>query len=324
MKVAVLDGYTLNPGDLDWSELEELGDLTVYDRTACAAGGSDEIIRRAEKAEAVFTNKTTLTAETLAALPDLKFVGVLATGYNVVDIEAAKKLGIIVTNIPAYSTNAVAQMAIALLLELCHHVGEHNEAVKRGEWTQNPDFCFWKYPPVELAGKTLGIIGLGRIGQVTAGIAQALGMKVLAAANKVKPELESETLQYAKPDEIFAKADVISLHCPLNENTRGIINKESIAKMKTGVMIVNTSRGPLIIEEDLAEALNSGKVGGAAVDVVSVEPIKADNPLLTAKKCIITPHIAWAPPECRRRLMSIAADNLRQYMAGHPVNVVNG
>lgn len=324
MKVVVLDGYTLNPGDLDWSEFEEICDLAVYDRTICEAGRTDEIIRRAEEAEAVFTNKTQLSAETLAALPKLKFVGVLATGYNVVDIEAAKKLGIIVTNIPAYSTNAVAQMAIALLLELCHHVGEHNEAVKRGEWTRNPDFCFWKYPLVELAGKTLGIIGLGRIGQVTAGIAQALGMKVLAAANKVKKELESETLQYAELEELFAKADVISLHCPLIESTRGIINKESIAKMKTGVMIVNTSRGPLIIEEDLANALNSGKVGGAAVDVVSIEPVKADNPLLTAKNCIITPHIAWAPLECRRRLMSIAADNLRQYIAGHPVNVVNG
>jgi len=324
MKAVVLDGYTLNPGDLSWDELRKICDLTVYDRTAFDVSGLNEIIKRVEDAEVVFTNKTPLPAEALAAMPKLKYVGVLATGYNVVDLEAAKKQGIVVTNIPSYSTDAVAQMTMALLLELCHHVGAHNEAVKRGEWTNNADFCFWKYPLIELAGKTIGIIGLGSIGKVTARIAQALGMRVLANATKPKKELESETLKFVDLDELFAASDVISLHCPLNESTRGIINKNNIAKMKTGVLIVNTSRGPVVVEEDLAEALNSGKVGGAALDVVSVEPIKADNPLLKAQNCLITPHISWAPMECRQRLMNIAADNLRQYLDGNPVNVVNG
>lgn len=324
MKAVVLDGYTLNPGDLSWDELEKICDLKVYDRTAYDVSGLNEIIKRVGDAETVFTNKTLLTAEALAAMPKLKYVGVLATGYNTVDVEAATKLGIVVTNIPSYSTAAVAQMSIALLLELCHHVGEHNEAVKRGEWTNNADFCFWKYPLIELSGKTIGIIGLGSIGQVTAKIAQALGMKVLANATKPKKELESETLKYVELDELFAGSDVISLHCPLNESTRGLISKKNIAKMKNGVLIINTSRGPVVVEEDLAETLNSGKVGGAAVDVVSIEPIKADNPLLKAKNCIITPHISWAPIECRQRLMNIMVDNLRQYIGGKPINVVNG
>lgn len=318
MKIVVLDGYTLNPGDISWEGMEALGDVTVYDRTK-----EDEIVSRIGDAEVVYTNKTPITRETLDACPSVKFIGVLATGYNVVDIEAAKEKGIPVSNIPTYGTAAVSQFAIALLLELCHHVGEHSQAVKAGDWSSNPDWCFWNYPLVELAGKTMGIIGFGRIGQDTGKIAQALGMKVLAYDAYQKPELETETCKYADLDTLFAESDVISLHCPLFPSTQGIINKENIAKMKDGVMIINDSRGPLIVEEDLRDALNSGKVAGAAVDVVSTEPIQMDNPLLDAKNCIITPHIAWAPKESRQRLMDIAVDNLKCYAEGKPQNVVN-
>lgn len=240
-----------------------------------------------------------------------------------VDTEAAKELGIIVTNIPTYGTAAVAQFTFALLLEMCHHVWAHSEEVKRGVWSNNPDFCFWNYPLVELAGKTLGIIGFGRIGRAVSEIGQALGMKVVAYDRFRDDSLETETLRYAELDELLAIADVISLHCPLFEDNKGMINRNTIAKMKDGVMLINTSRGPLIVEEDLAEALNSGKVAGAALDVLSVEPPKVDNPLLKAKNCIVTPHIAWAPKESRERLMNIAADNLERFLAGNPVNVVN-
>ena len=254
---------------------------------------------------------------------NIRFIGVLATGYNIIDIEAAKEKGIPVSNIPTYGTAAVSQFAIALLLELCHHIGEHSDAVKNGEWTSNPDWCFWKYPLVELAGKTMGIVGFGRIGQDTGKIAQALGMKVLAFDAYKRPELESETCRYADLDTLLAESDVISLHCPLFPDTEGIINKDTIAKMKTGVMIINDSRGPLIVEEDLRDALNSGKVAGAALDVVSTEPIKMDNPLLSAKNVILTPHIAWAPKESRQRLMDIAVENLQCFVDGTPQNVVN-
>ncbi len=323
MKAVILDGYTLNPGDLSWDKLKELCDLTVYDRTAYDLTGVSEVIKRVGDAEIVFTNKTLVPAEAIDAMPKLKFIGVLATGFNIVDVEAAKKRGVPVSNIPTYGTDAVAQMAIALLLEMCHHAGEHNRSVKQGEWVSNPDWCYWNYPLIELAGKTMGIIGFGRIGQGVGKIAQALGMNVLAFDSFQNKELESATLRYAELDELLAQSDVISLHCPLLANTAGIINKNNIAKMKDGVMIVNNSRGPLVVEHDLAEALNSGKVGGAALDVVSSEPIKADNPLLKAKNCIITPHISWAPKESRQRLMDIAIDNLRQFLAGNPVNVVN-
>ncbi|HEY5523965.1 MAG TPA: NAD(P)-dependent oxidoreductase, partial [Clostridium sp.] len=252
-----------------------------------------------------------------------KFIGVLATGYNIVDVDAAKELGIVVTNIPTYGTDAVSQMAIALLLGICHHVGEHSESVKRGEWANSLDWCYWKYPLIELAGKTIGIIGYGRIGQGTGKIAQALGMNVIAYDQYKNQSLESNTMKYVELDELMAKSDVITLHCPLFESTKGIINKSTISKMKDGVKIINNSRGPLIVEEDLAEALNSGKVGAAAVDVVSTEPIKMDNPLLKAKNCIITPHISWAPKESRERLMNIAIENLKQFLAGNSVNVVN-
>jgi len=317
MKLVVLDGYTLNPGDLSWEELEKLGDLTVYDRTP-----EDKILERIGDAELVFTNKVPITRETIEKT-NIKYIGVLATGYNIVDVKAAKEKGIIVTNIPTYGTYAVAQMVFAHLLEICHHVAAHSDAVKNGEWTNNPDWCFWKYPLIELAGKTMGIIGFGRIGQAVGRIAQALGMKVLAYDKFQNKELESDTLKYVELDELLANSDVISLHCPLFEDNKGMINKDTIAKMKDGVIIINTSRGPLIVDEDLAEALNSGKVYAAGLDVVSVEPIKADNPLLKAKNIFITPHIAWAPKESRQRLMDIAVDNVKKFLEGKPVNVVN-
>ena len=318
MKIVVLDGYTENPGDLSWEGLERLGELTVYDRTP-----ADKIAERIGDAEAVYTNKTPISAQTIGQCPNLKFIGVLATGYNVIDTAAAKAAGVIVSNIPTYGTDAVAQYAIALLLELCHHIGEHSDCVKAGEWTHNADWCFWKHPLVELAGKTFGVIGFGRIGQRTAKIAEALGMKIVAYDERPVKELEGENFRYVSLDELLSMSDVISLHCPLFPSTEGIINKDTIAKMKDGVKIINTSRGPLIVEQDLRQALDSGKVSGAAVDVVSEEPIREDNPLLGAKNSIITPHIAWAPRESRQRLMNIAVSNLKAFMEGNPVNVVS-
>jgi glycerate dehydrogenase len=323
MKIVVLDGYTLNPGDISWKCMEKFGELKVYDRTSYDLVREDLVIERVGDAEAVFTNKTPISKNALKKMPNLKFIGVLATGFNIVDVDAAKEAGIIVTNIPTYGTDAVSQMAIALLLEICHHVGEHNSSVKRGEWANNKDWCYWDYPLIELAGKTMGIIGYGRIGQGTGRIAQALGMKVLACDQYQNQSLENETMQYVELDELMAKSDVITLHCPLLESTEGMINKNTISKMKDNVIIINNSRGALIVEEDLAEVLNSGKVGAAAVDVVSTEPIKMNNPLLKAKNCIITPHISWAPKESRERLMNIAIENLKQFLEGNPVNVVN-
>ena len=318
MKIVVLDGYTENPGDLSWDEMKKYGELTVYDRTP-----AEDAVKRIGNAEIVFTNKTPITKETMDACPDLKFISVLATGYNVIDVNYAKEKGIVVSNIPAYGTDCVGQFAIALLLEICHRIGHHDKAVKEGRWENAPDWCFWDYPLIELAGKTLGIIGFGRIGQGTAHIAQALGMKVLAYDTYQNKALESENCRYAFLDELLKESDVISLHCPLFPETEGIINKDNIAKMKDGVLIVNDSRGPLIVEEDLRDALNSGKVAGAAVDVVSTEPIRMDNPLLEAKNCIITPHIAWAPRESRQRLMNIAVANLKAFMEENPQNIVN-
>lgn len=317
-KIVVLDGYTENPGDLSWSGLEALGELKVYDRTTV-----DQIAARIGDAEYIYTNKTPITRETLDACPNIKFIGVLATGYDVVDVQAAKEKGITVTNIPTYGTTAVAQFVFALLLEICHHAGAHSEAVKAGEWSRCPDFCFWNYPLIELAGKTFGIIGFGRIGQATAKIAVAFGMKVIAFDEYPDKSLETEDIKLVSLDEVLSRSDVISLHCPLLPSTRGIINKDTIARMKDGVVIINTARGPLIAEEDLKEALDSGKVYAAAVDVVSKEPIRPDNVLLACKNCIITPHIAWAPKESRQRLMDIAVDNLKQFLKGNPVNVVN-
>ena len=320
MKIVVLDGYCENPGDLSWQALQELGDeLVVYDRTPA----NDAVIaERIREATAVFTNKTPLSRTVLEGSQTLKFIGVLATGYNVVDVEAAKEIGIVVTNIPTYGTDSVAQMAIALLLEVCHHVGAHNEAVQRGECAHNADWSFWKYPLIELAGKTMGIIGLGRIGQRTAQIARALNMRVIANDAFVS-EAGQAVATYVDRDTLFAQSDVIVLHCPLFPDTQGLVNAETIAKMKDGVILINNSRGPLIIEADLAQALKSGKVGAAALDVVSTEPIREDNPLLGLPNCLITPHISWAPKEARQRLMDIAVDNLRQFLQGKPINVVN-
>ena len=318
MKIVILDGYTENPGDLSWQGFEALGDVQVYDRTP-----ADQIVARIGDAQAVIVNKVPITAQTMDACPSIRYIGVLATGYNVIDVAAAKQRGIVVTNIPTYGTAAVAQMAFALLLEVCHHVAHHSDAVHEGRWEHNDDWCFWDYPLIELAGKTMGIIGFGRIGQNVGQIAQAFGMKVLAYDTYQNPALVSDTCRYAQLDEIFAASDVISLHCPLFDSTFGIINKDAIAKMKDGVIILNNSRGPLIVEQDLADALNAGKVYAAGLDVVSTEPIKGDNPLLKAKNCLITPHISWAPKESRQRLMDIAMANLKAFAEGAPVNVVN-
>ncbi|WP_418603314.1 D-2-hydroxyacid dehydrogenase [Hwangdonia sp.] len=320
MKIVVLDGYTLNPGDLSWEGIEQFGDLVVYDRTGF---DTEEIVKNIGDAEAVFTNKTPLPKAVLTQVPHLKYIGVLATGYNIIDVEVAKALGIVVANVPTYGTQAVAQFAMALLLEMCHHVGDHSKAVKDGEWTKSLDFCFWNTPLIELDGKTMGIIGFGQIGQATAKIAQAFGLNILAYNRSKNLKLETETCKYVSLDELLKSSDIISLHCPQTEATTGIINKNNIDKMKDGVMIINTSRGGLIVEEDLKEALNSGKVSGAAVDVVSTEPIQANNPLLKAKNCIITPHIAWAPKASRTRMMETAVENLKAYLNGHPINVVN-
>jgi len=321
MKIVILDGYAENPGDLSWDPFKKFGELTVYDRTPVE--DTAEIIRRIGDAEAVITNKTPLKKEIFDACPSIKYVGLLSTGYNVVDLAAAKEKGIPVSNIPTYGTKSVAQFAMALLLEICHHIGHHSDAVHNGAWEKCLDFCFWDYPLIELDGKTMGIIGYGRIGQATGKLAQAFGMKVVAHDPYPNPDLETETMRYAELDELLAVSDVISLHCPLFPETKGLINKDSIAKMKDGVILINNSRGDLIVEEDLAEALNSGKVYAAAVDVVSTEPIKSGNPLLKAKNCIITPHISWAPKESRQRLMDIAVDNLKAFLEGNPINVVN-
>lgn len=319
MKIVVLDGYALNPGDLSWAEIEALGELTVYDRTP-----EELIVERARGAEILLVNKTPLSRETLNQLDQVLFIGVLATGYNIVDTQAAAERGIPVANIPAYSTAAVAQLVFALLLEICHHVGAHDRSVHGGEWSACADFSYWNHPLKELQGKTMGIIGAGRIGQAVAAIAQAFGMQVLANNRSRDPRLESPSFRYVELERLYAESDVISLHCPQTESTAGLINATSIAKMKDGVILINTSRGGLVIEADLAAALAAGKISAAGVDVVSVEPIRTDNPLLGAPNCLITPHIAWAPTEARMRLMGILAENIRQFQAGSPVNVVNG
>ena len=320
MKIVVLDGYTLNPGDLDWKGMEAFGQVTVYDRTSLT--DVQEIIDRIGDAEVVYTNKTPLPREVFDACSSIRFVGVLATGYNVVDVAAAKEKGIPVSNIPTYGTAAVGQFAIALLLEICHHVAHHSNAVYEGRWGDNPDWCFWDYPLIELSGKTMGIIGFGRIGRATGRIAKAMGMKVIACDEYPSPEGE-ELGTYVGLTELLAQSDVIALHCPLTPENTGLVCRETIEKMKDGVIIINNSRGPLINEADLAQALNSGKVYAAGLDVVSAEPIRDDNPLLKAKNCFITPHISWAPKESRQRLMNIAVDNLKAFLSGTPVNVVN-
>jgi len=317
MKIVILDGYTENPGDLSWDAFKKLGEVIVYDRTP-----PEKINERIGDAEVVITNKTPISVETLNICKNIKYIGVLATGYNIVDYEKAKAMRIPVTNIPTYGTDAVGQFAIGLLLEICHHIGHHERAVKAGRWEKNADWCFWDYPLIELAGKTLGIIGFGKIGQTTGRIAKAMNMKVIAH-DEYPTDTGKTIADYVSLDELFTTSDVIALHCPLFPLTQGIINKTSIAKMKDGVIIINNSRGQLVVEQDLADALNSGKVFAAGVDVISTEPIKGDNPLLKAKNCIITPHISWAPKESRQRLMDIAIDNLKAFINGNPVNVVN-
>ena len=318
MKIVVLDGYTENPVDLSWERFEALGDMTVYDRTA-----ADEILARAKGAQVLLTNKTPLNAETLAALaPELQYIGVLATGYNVVDIAAARSHGVPVCNIPTYGTAAVAQFVMALLLELCHHVGDHSRSVKAGDWSRCPDFCYWNTPLIELAGKTFGVVGYGRIGRAAAKLAAAFGMEVLACDAHASAGSDG-VARMVSLEELLAASDVISLHCPLFESNRGMINREAIARMKDGVLLINTSRGPLIDEQALADALHTGKVAGAGLDVLTVEPARPDNPLMKEPNCLITPHIAWAPKESRQRLMDIAVDNLKAWLAGSPQNVVN-
>jgi len=318
MKIVVLDGYTENPGDLNWDALQALGDVRIYDRTP-----EKEIIKRIDDAEIVFTNKTPLSQNIFTSCPTIKYIGVLATGYNVVDTTSAKEHNIIVTNIPTYGTDSVAQFAIGLLLELCHHIGSHSDSVHQGDWNKSPDWCYWNYPLIELAGKTIGIIGFGRIGHRTGQIAKAFNTHVIVNDQYENPAFVKEGFTYVEREELFKTSDVIILHCPLFPSTNQFINKESISQMKDGVMIINNSRGQLINENDLADALNSGKVAGAALDVVSTEPIQEDNPLLYAQNTILTPHISWAPKESRLRLMNIAVDNLKSWMDGNPINVVN-
>ena len=321
MKIVILDGYTENPGDLSWDELGKLGELTVYDRTP--VNDEAEIIRRIGDAEVVFTNKTPISRATIDACPNMKFISMLATGYNVVDYVYAHEKGIPVTNVPSYGTAAVGQFAIAMLLEICHHVAHHSETVHQGKWSESIDWCYWDYPLIELDGKTLGIIGFGRIGRQTGKIAKALGMKVIAYDSFENDEGRAIG-EYVDLDTLLASSDVIALHCPLFPETQGIINKDTIAKMKDGVIILNNSRGPLVVEQDLADALNSGKVYAAGLDVVGTEPIDPNNPLLKARNCIITPHISWAPKESRQRIMDCAVENVKAYIAGAPINVVNG
>ncbi|MBM3881765.1 MAG: D-2-hydroxyacid dehydrogenase [Verrucomicrobia bacterium] len=317
MKIVVLDGHTLNPGDLSWDGLQALGLCEVFDRTAPA-----EVLLRARQAAAVLTNKTVLTREHIANLPELAYVGVLATGYNNVDVAAARERGIPVTNVPAYGTASVAQMTMALLLELALGVGRHAQSVRAGQWTRCPDFCYWQQPLLELDGLTLGIVGYGRIGEAVARWALALGMRVLVHEVRPLPELP-QGLQPVDLDRLFSASDVVSLHCPLTEQTRHLVNAARLARMKPSAFLINTSRGPLVDESALAEALDGGRLAGAALDVLSVEPPPGDHPLLQARNCLITPHLAWATRAARARLMRIAVANLEAFRAGHPQNVVN-
>lgn len=316
MKIVSLDGAALNPGDLSWECFEQFGEVTVYPRTHT----EKETIARIGDADIVLLNKVPITETVLEACPSVKLICCLATGYNVVDIEAAKARGIPVCNVPAYSTQAVAQFTVGLLLELCHRIGHHDRLVHEGAWEQCPNFCFWDTPQMELAGKTMGIIGYGRIGQAVGGIARAMGMNVLAYSRTHRPEL---TVDYVDLDALLARSDVVSLHCPLFPQTHKLINTETISKMKDGAILLNTSRGAIIDEQAVADALKSGKLSGAAVDVVREEPILGDNPLLNAPNCIITPHMAWAPIETRKRILDITVESIRGYLCGNPVNVVN-
>ena len=317
MHIVVLDGYAANPGDLSWDEMKKLGECTIYDRTSPA-----EILERAQGAEILLTNKTVLNAEVINALSALRYIGVLATGYNIVDAEAARARGVIVTNIPAYSTDSVAQMVFAHLLNICQQVQHHSEEVRKGRWSSNPDFCFWDTPLIELRGKKIGIVGLGHTGSRTARIAIAFGMEVYACTSKSSFQLPHE-IKKMELDELFAECDIISLHCPLTPDTRELVNARRLSLMKPTAILINTGRGPLVNEQELADALNAGRIYAAGLDVLGQEPPRADNPLLTARNCYITPHIAWASTAARERLMRIAVDNVKAYSEGKPMNVVN-
>ncbi|MCW3078656.1 D-2-hydroxyacid dehydrogenase [Segetibacter sp.] len=319
MKIVILDGYALNPGDLSWNELKKSGDVTVYDRTPV-----DKVVERAAGAEILFTNKTVVTEEAINSLPALKFIGVLATGYNIVNTEAAKAKGIVVANVPGYGTTSVVQMTFALLLELCLHVQKHSDLVMEGKWAKSADWCFWDYPLVELAGKTIGIIGYGSIGQKVGDVATAFGMNIIANSRHWTDQSHQPNFRWAEVPELLAQSDVVTIHCPLFPETKGLINKERLKTMKPSAFLLNTSRGPIIIDEDLADALNNNVIAGAGIDVLSVEPPSKGNPLFSAKNCIITPHISWATKEARERLMAVTANNLAAFINGNPVNVVNG
>lgn len=316
MKIVVLDGYGLNPGDLHWSEMETLGTTVVYDRTS-----PDEFLVRAQGADALITNKTVITAGHISQLPDLKYIGVLATGYNVVDIKAAKERNIVVTNIPAYSTQSVAQMVFAHILNITQRVGHYACENKKGRWTNNPDFCYWDTPLIELGGKRMGVVGFGNIGQATAAIAMAFGMEVFVYTSKPQFVLP-QGIKKMELDEIFSKCDVVSLHCPLTPETENMVNADRLKKMKPNAILINTGRGPLVNEQDLADALNNGVIAAAGLDVLSTEPPCENNPLLSAKNCFITPHIAWATREARMRLMNMAVINLKNFIEGNPINNV--
>lgn len=320
MKIVILDGYTENPGDLSWSELEKLGEVKNFDRTSLT--DEDEIIRNIGDAEVVITNKTPITRRVFDACPNIKFIAILATGYNMIDIAHAKEKGIAVSNVPVYGTSSVSQFAIALLLEICHHIGHHDETVHAGKWQNCADWCYWDYPLIELDGKTFGLIGCGNIGRHTAQIAGALGMRVITY-DPYPTEAGRQVAEYVDLDTLLASSDVIGIHMPLLPFNTGLINKENIAKMRDGVIIINNSRGQIVVEQDLADALNSGKVAAAGLDVVYTEPIRGDNPLLKAKNCIITPHISWAPKESRQRIMDCTIANVQAYLDGAPANVVN-
>jgi glycerate dehydrogenase len=316
-----LDGYTENPGDLSWEGLEKLGELTVYDRTAYR---EDPLIaERIGDAEIIVINKTPISKATMDLCPSLKLIAVLATGYNVVDYQYAREKGILVANVPTYGTMSVSQYSIALLLELCHHIGHHSQTVFDGKWQNNIDWCYWDHPLIELDGKTMGIIGFGRIGQAEGRIAKAMGMRVLAY-DLYPSDAGREIGEYVDLETLFRESDVITLHCNLTPENTGMINRDSIAKMKDGVLLINNARGQLIVEQDVADALNSGKLGGCAVDVVYTEPIRPDNPLLKARNCIITPHISWAPKESRQRIMDCTVDNIRAFLDQKPIHIVNG
>lgn len=317
-RIVVLDGHTLNPGDNPWDEVAALGHFTVHDRTP-----AELILERARGADILLTNKTPLTRATIGTLESLRFVGVLATGYNVVDVKAARERGVPVCNVPEYGTRSVAQFVFALLFELCHHVGSHAEAVRAGEWSRRPDFCFWSTPQVELDGKTMGIVGFGRIGRAVGEIARALGMRVLAADTVHRDPPAWPGFAWASVDELFRSADVVSLNCALTRENEGMVDARLLATMKKTAFLLNAARGPLVNERDLADALAAGALAGAAVDVVSSEPIKPDNPLLGAPRCIVTPHMAWASREARARLMHTTAENILAFLGGKPVNVVN-